>query len=102
MNTESIQDQLDKALAEVKRLKKLAKRKREPNKTTFGGQVQIARENLGWSYRQFAERTGISASYLCQLEKHINTSLNFDTMQKIAAALWLKLWEILRNAEEAK
>ncbi len=67
----TIKQQLAEAQAEIKRLKKIARCQREPDKSTLGGIIQAAREKLGMSLREAATKAGMSPGLLSRIERNI-------------------------------
>lgn len=59
--------------------------------------VRVWREHRGMSARALAERAGISAAYLSQIEAGRRDG-SFDTMRKIASALGVALDDLVATA----
>src|SRR5687768_6902587 len=65
-----------------------------------GPRIRALREALGLSLRELAERTGVSAPMLSQVERG-ETSPTLTVAAKIAAGLELSLSQLLRLDESA-
>ena len=63
-----------------------------------GGRIRALREALGWSLRDLAERSGVSAPMLSQVERG-ETSPTLAVATKIASGLDLTLSQLLRLDE---
>ena len=61
-----------------------------------GERVHVLREAMGWSLRELAERSGVSAPMLSQVERG-ETSPTLAVAAKIAAGLELTLSQLLRT-----
>jgi transcriptional regulator with XRE-family HTH domain len=72
--------------------------KRDASAATIGGRVKALREAMGLSLRDLAERTGVSAPMLSQVERG-ETSPTLAVAAKIAAGLELTLSQLLRLDE---
>jgi transcriptional regulator with XRE-family HTH domain len=66
--------------------------------TAVGGRVRALREAMGFSLRDLAERSGVSAPMLSQVERG-ETSPTLAVAEKIAAGLELTLSQLLRLDE---
>jgi len=64
----------------------------------LGGRVRVLREAMGYSLRDLAERSGVSAPMLSQVERG-ETSPTLVVAEKIAAGLELTLSQLLRLDE---
>ncbi len=64
----------------------------------LGARVHALREAMGWSLRELAERSGVSAPMLSQVERG-ETSPTLAVAAKIAAGLELTLSQLLRLDE---
>ncbi len=64
----------------------------------IGARVRALREAMGWSLRELAERSGVSAPMLSQVERG-ETSPTLALAAKIAAGLELTLSQLLRLDE---
>ena len=56
---------------------------------TFGELLTRRRKEKGITLREFARRTGVSAEYLCNIEKNRRTAPPHEVLRKFAAALSL-------------
>lgn len=56
---------------------------------TFGELLTRRRKEKGITLREFARRTGVSAEYLCNIEKSRRTAPPYEILQRFAAALLL-------------
>jgi transcriptional regulator with XRE-family HTH domain len=65
----------------------------------IGARVRRLREAKGWSLRDLAQRTGVSAPMLSQVER-AETSPTLQVASKIASGLELSLSQLLRLDEE--
>jgi transcriptional regulator with XRE-family HTH domain len=77
-----------------------ARRRRDPDPPSdpVGPRVRALREGMGLSLRELAERTGVSAPMLSQVERGA-TSPTLAVAAKIAAGLELSLSQLLRLDE---
>ena len=67
--------------------------------TRFGAVVRDARRRQGWSQEVFAERADLNRSYLGEIERgEVVPSL--QTLAKLAAALELRLSELIQRCEQ--
>lgn len=57
-----------------------------PIETVVSENIKILRKQLGWSQEMLAERTGVSAPYITQIEVGKRTP-SLDIVQKLATAL---------------
>ncbi len=69
-----------------------------PTVPAIGERVHALREAMGWSLRELAERSGVSAPMLSQVERG-ETSPTLAVAAKIAAGLELTLSQLLRLDE---
>ncbi len=69
-----------------------------PGGTAVGGRIKALREAMGLSLRDLAERSGVSAPMLSQVERG-ETSPTLVVAEKIAAGLELTLSQLLRLDE---
>jgi len=67
--------------------------------TTLGARVRALREAMALSLRELAERSGVSAPMLSQVERG-ETSPTLQVASRIAAGLELRLSQLLRLDEE--
>ncbi len=72
----------------------------EPNVTSLGPRVRALREAMDLSLRDLADRSGVSAPMLSQVERG-ETSPTLHTAARIAAGLELRLSQLLRLDEGA-
>lgn len=99
MNT-TLQSQLDEALEEVKRLRKLSKCRREPDLKSLGGIIQKRREELGLSLREASRKVGISPSLLSRIERDFTASNpTFQNILPLAEMLATSLSQIFSQWE---
>lgn len=96
----SIQQQLAEAQAEIERLKKLARCKREPLAGEIGGIIQKVRESKGMTLGQMADKAGVAKGLASRLEARPGANPNWNTLVKIAAALGTRLSAIVAQWEE--
>ena len=96
----TIKQQLQQAQAEVKRLKSLARTKREPIAGTFGGYVQSRREAIGCGLREMANRCDMQSGLLCQIETGHTSNPTLETITKLAAAFKEKPSQFLKKFED--
>jgi transcriptional regulator with XRE-family HTH domain len=66
---------------------------------TIGGRIHALREGMGLSLRDLAERSGVSATMLSQVERG-GTSPTLQVATRIAAGLELRLSQLLRLDED--
>src|SRR5881296_2473564 len=71
----------------------------EPLDTRIGGRVRALREAMDLSLRDLAERSGVSAPMLSQVERG-ETSPTLQVARRIAAGLELRLSQLLRLDED--
>src|SRR3954469_17504000 len=69
-----------------------------PKHTSIGPRVKALREAMGLSLRDLAERTGVSAPMLSQVERG-ETSPTLSVAGRIASGLELSLSQLLRVDE---
>jgi transcriptional regulator with XRE-family HTH domain len=68
---------------------------------SLGESLRALRERQGVSLRVLAEKTDFSASFLSQIENG-QCSPSISSMERIAKALGVTLWQFFRVAESAK
>src|ERR1700689_5807248 len=68
---------------------------------TLGTSLRYLREQHGMSLRALADRVDFSASFLSQIENG-QCSPSISSMERIAKALGVTLWQFFRVAESAK
>ncbi len=66
---------------------------------TVGSRIRLLRENAGLSLRDLAERSGVSAPMLSQVERG-ETSPTLSVAERIASGLDLRLSQLLRLDED--
>lgn len=64
---------------------------------TFGNWLGSVRAKHKITYRQMSEATGLSAGYLCELEKG-NSSPTLATLEALASAFGCTVWQMLKRA----
>jgi len=62
---------------------------------TIGMKIQRLREKRGLTQEALAKKTGLSRGYLARLESGRHDP-SLSTLEKIAKALGVKTWELLR------
>jgi len=65
----------------------------------FGALVKKHRTKAGLSQEKLAERAGVHPTYISLIERCIRNP-TLDVALRIAAALKLKLWQMIRDLEE--
>ena len=58
--------------------------------------IKNLRKRLGWSQEYLAERTGVSAPYITQIENGLRTP-SLDIVQKVSKALGVEYKELFEN-----
>ena len=66
----------------------------------FGTVVRQLRGELGLSQEDFADACGLHRTYVGAVERGEKT-VTIETAQRIALALKLPLWQLLRRSEDA-
>lgn len=66
----------------------------------FGEYIHKVRKTQGYTLSQFADRVGISKSYLSNIERELKLNPSIQVMEKIAVALDMDLNELLQNGTE--
>jgi transcriptional regulator with XRE-family HTH domain len=69
--------------------------KRQPAKIRFGVVLRSAREELQLSQEVLAEKAGLHRTYIGQVERG-ERNISVDSMERLADAVNLPLWEMLR------
>lgn len=64
----------------------------------LGSAVRRIREIRGIGQEVLQERSGLSQAYLSELESGRKASVTEETLERLAAALEVKVWEILAQA----
>ena len=67
----------------------------------YGEQLQKVRVSVGISQEELADRAGIHASYVSQLERGIK-SPTLGVMTRLATALQCPAWEMLKAADSSR
>ena len=98
----TLQQKLAEAQAEVARLLKAARCKREPLRGEIGGIIQQIREAKEMSLRDMATRSGVAAGLASRVEAKADANPNWNTLVKLAAALETPLSEIVARWEAEK
>ncbi|WP_371868730.1 helix-turn-helix domain-containing protein [Pseudoduganella ginsengisoli] len=65
-----------------------------PAKVRFGHALRAAREMLGMSQEELAERAGLHRTYIGQVERG-ERNISVDSMERLAAAVKIDLWIML-------
>lgn len=66
-----------------------------PVKYLFGERLRRAREELKLSQEVLAEKAGLHRTYIGQVERG-ERNISIDNMERLAAAVKMPLWEMLR------
>jgi ribosome-binding protein aMBF1 (putative translation factor) len=66
---------------------------------SFGQVVRGLREERGWSQEQFAARAELNRSYMGEIER-AGAMPSLATAAKLALALEVPLWRLIRRCEE--
>lgn len=66
-----------------------------PAKVLFGVRLRLARENLQLSQELLADIAGMHRTYIGQVERG-ERNISVDNMEKLAGAVNLPLWEMLK------
>ena len=79
------------------------KRKRIPAEAaspgaTLGDWIRVSRMQQSMSQRELADRSGLSRSYLCDIERGRGAQPSVQTLDKLAAALGVSRMDLLRAA----
>jgi DNA-binding XRE family transcriptional regulator len=98
----TLRQQLAEAQAEVARLRKAARCKREPLRGEIGGIIQQIRESKEITLREMAKRSGVAAGLASRVEAKSDANPNWNTLVKLAAALETPLSEIVARWEAEK
>lgn len=99
MKQKSLRQKLAEMTAEVERLRKMARTPREPHKTSLGGVIQEIRESQTLGLQGLAKKSGVAAGLVCRIECKPESNPTFNNLVKIATALGVPLWEIVRRWE---
>jgi transcriptional regulator with XRE-family HTH domain len=68
---------------------------RQTTKTLFGVRLRLARENSHFSQELLADMAGMHRTYIGQVERG-ERNISVDNMEKLANAVNLPLWEMLK------
>jgi transcriptional regulator with XRE-family HTH domain len=63
----------------------------------FGKYISHFRKSQGYTLSQFADRVGISKSYLSNIERELKQNPSIQVMERIAVALNIDLNDLLNN-----
>jgi len=66
-----------------------------PAKIRFGLKLRHAREEMSLSQEDLAEKAGLHRTYIGQVERG-ERNISIDNMERLADAVSLPLWEMLR------
>lgn len=64
------------------------------------GRVKHLRETLGFTQEAFAERAGLGYKYYQTVEAGRRRDVRYSTLEKLAKACGLELWELLNFEKE--
>ncbi len=96
----TLRQKLKDAEAEVERLKKMARCKREPIKGWIGGVIQEKRESNGWTLHQLAKTSGVAVGLLSRIEAKIDANPTLNNLLKIAKAFGVPLSKLMGKWED--
>jgi transcriptional regulator with XRE-family HTH domain len=68
------------------------------SRISFGRSIRLARERLSLSQEEFAERANVHRTYVSSIELG-KVNVGIEVANSIAAALGLRLSELVRKAE---
>ncbi len=68
------------------------------SRISFGQSIRSAQEKLGLSQEEFAERASVHRTYVSSIELG-KVNVGIEVANALAAALGLRLSELVRNAE---
>lgn len=97
----SIDQELEAAQKKAADLKKASFTRREPIKGTLGGIIQKTRQAKGMSVGMLVHAAGISVGLVSKIERIDDHSPTLITITKIARALGLKAWELIKSYEDS-
>ncbi len=97
----TLREQLQQAQAEVARLRKMARCKREPQKGTLGGVIQELREEKAMGLNQLATKSGVSKGLMSRIEIMADANPTFANLVRIAGALETPLSRIIERWESS-
>ena len=66
----------------------------------FGRTIRRLREEAGYSQEAFADRAKVHRTYMGTVERG-ETNLTLENIEKLASALGLKMWQLLKQMDEA-
>lgn len=69
-------------------------------KARFGKTVRRLREEAGYSQESFADRAKVHRTYMGTVERG-ETNLTLENIEKLALALELKIWQLLKEMDES-
>lgn len=67
----------------------------------IGNNISAIRKQRGFTLSEFSERTGISKSYLSNIERNLKQNPSIHVMERIAAVLQVDLKSLLLLTREA-
>jgi transcriptional regulator with XRE-family HTH domain len=68
-------------------------------KERFGCTVRRLRKKAGYSQEAFADRAKVHRTYMGTVERG-ETNLTLDNIEKIARALGMKMWQLLKEMDD--
>ena len=66
----------------------------------YSNNLKNIRKNKGITLEELSEKTGISAGYLCHLERGSRKNPSIDVMEKLSKILGKNVMEIFFNNDE--
>ncbi len=66
----------------------------------LGASVRQRREGLGFSQEAFASKCGVHRTYVGKVERG-EQNVSMSSLARIAKGLGIRVWELIREAEEA-
>lgn len=66
----------------------------------FGRTIRRLREEAGYSQEAFADRAKVHRTYMGTVERG-ETNLTLENIEKLASALGLKMWQLLKQMDDA-
>ena len=66
----------------------------------FGSVVRQARLDRGWTQEDLADLTGLQPTYISDVERG-RRSPGLTTQSRLASAFELRIWELMKLAEES-
>jgi transcriptional regulator with XRE-family HTH domain len=73
-----------------------AKESHREDRSHLGGWIRSVRVKQGMSQRELADRSGLSRSYVCDIERGRGTHPSVDSLDKLATALGYSRVDLLR------